>query len=124
MRIEPVLDDVQPWYAAADLVGVIGRFAARELAPRQTGAAIARVADRVLAEAVARVARAARAEDLLKPPGIAESLDWTEALLALGARSLSPADLDKAAASLGAFVKYREDQDRVAQRLAEWAAAG
>ena len=77
-----------------------------------------------LAEAVARVARAARKEDLLKPPGIAESLDWTEALLALGARSLSPADLDKAAASLGAFVKYREDQDRVAQRLAEWAAAG
>ena len=28
------------------------------------------------------------------------------------------------AASLGAFVKYREDQERVAERLAEWAAAG
>ena len=56
--------------------------------------------------------------------GVAESLDWVEALLALGARSLAPADLDKAAASLGAFVKYREDQERVAQRLAEWAAAG
>ena len=26
--------------------------------------------------------------------------------------------------SLGAFVKYREDQERVAERLAEWAAAG
>ena len=34
-------------------------------------------ASATLAEAVARVARAARAEDLLKPPGIAESLDWT-----------------------------------------------
>ena len=37
------------------------------------------------------VARAARDEDLLKPPGVAESLDWAEALLALGAR-----DLDRA----------------------------
>jgi MoxR-like ATPase len=77
-----------------------------------------------LATAVARIAALARGEDLLKPPGVAESLDWTEALLALGARSLGPAELDRAAASLGAFVKYREDQDRVAERLAEWAAAG
>jgi len=77
-----------------------------------------------LAEAVARVARAARAEDLLKPPGIAESLDWTEALLALGADGLGDADLDRACASLGAFLKYREDQERVAGRIAEWAATG
>ena len=81
-------------------------------------------ASEALARSVARVAARARDEDLLKPPGVAESLDWTEALLALGARTLAPAELDKAAASLGAFVKYREDQDRVAQRLAEWAAAG
>jgi MoxR-like ATPase len=77
-----------------------------------------------LATSVARIAALARGEDLLKPPGVAESLDWTEALLALGAGSLGPAELDRAAASLGAFVKYREDQDRVAERLAEWAAAG
>jgi MoxR-like ATPase len=77
-----------------------------------------------LATSVARIAALARGEDLLKPPGVAESLDWTEALLALGARSLGPAELDRAAASRGAFVKYREDQDRVAERLAEWAAAG
>ena len=77
-----------------------------------------------LATSVARIAARARDEDLLKPPGVAESLDWTEALLALGARALGPAELDRAAASLGAFVKYREDQDRVAERLAEWAAAG
>ena len=81
-------------------------------------------ASEALARSVARVAAHARDEDLLKPPGVAESLDWVDALLALGARSLAPADLDKAAASLGAFVKYREDQERVAQRLAEWAAAG
>jgi MoxR-like ATPase len=77
-----------------------------------------------LATSVARISALARGEDLLKPPGVAESLDWTEALLALGAGSLGPAELDRAAASLGAFVKYREDQDRVAERLAEWAAAG
>ena len=77
-----------------------------------------------LATAVARVAARAREEDLLKSPGVAESIDWTEALLTLGARSLAPEELDRAAASLGAFVKYREDQDRVAARLAEWAAAG
>jgi MoxR-like ATPase len=81
-------------------------------------------ASQALATGVARVAAAARDADLLKPPGVAESLDWTEALLALGARSLGPAELDRAAASLGAFVKYREDQDRVTERLAEWAAAG
>ncbi|MDQ1665400.1 MAG: hypothetical protein QOH75_1431 [Actinomycetota bacterium] len=81
-------------------------------------------ASEALATGVARVAAAARNADLLKPPGVAESLDWTEALLALGARALGPAELDRAAASLGAFVKYREDQDRVTERLAEWAAAG
>ena len=77
-----------------------------------------------LAEAVGRVARAARTDDLLKPPGVAESLDWTEALVALGVDELSDASLDRACASLGAFLKYREDQERVAGRLAEWAAAG
>jgi MoxR-like ATPase len=81
-------------------------------------------ATETLARGVALVAAAARADDLLKPPGVAESLDWTEALLALGAHDLGPDNLDRAAASLGAFLKYREDQDRVADRIAEWAAAG
>jgi MoxR-like ATPase len=77
-----------------------------------------------LAEGVARVAQIARGQDLLKPPGVAESLDWTEALLALGAHDLGADNLDRAAASLGAFLKYREDQAQVADRIAEWAAAG
>ena len=51
-----------------------------------------------------------RTLDLLKPPGIAESLDWAAALLALGARRL---DVDAAARTLGAVLKYREDTDRV-----------
>jgi MoxR-like ATPase len=81
-------------------------------------------ATEALAADVARVAAAARTQDLLKPPGVAESLDWTEALLALGAHDLGPDNLDRAAASLGAFLKYKEDQQRVADRIAEWAAAG
>ncbi len=74
-----------------------------------------------LAAGVARVAADLRQEDLLKPPGVAESLDWAEAMLALGARDLDP---DLAAASLGAFLKYREDQERVVGRLAAWARGG
>jgi MoxR-like ATPase len=60
-----------------------------------------------LAEQVAKAAGRLRAADLVKPPGIAETLDWTEALLTLGARDLDPG---LAAATLGAVLKHREDQ--------------
>ncbi len=63
-----------------------------------------------LAEQVASAVHRMRDSDLLKPPGVAESLDWAAALAALGAREL---DHDTAAATLGAVVKYREDTDRV-----------
>ena len=63
-----------------------------------------------LATDVARATAVLRGQDLLKPPGVAESIDWTEALLALGARELDP---DRAARTLGAVLKYREDTDRV-----------
>jgi len=62
-----------------------------------------------LVRQVAAAVQALRAEDLLKPPGIAETIDWTEALTALGAHHLDPA---LAAATLGAVVKYREDAER------------
>ena len=77
-----------------------------------------------LAADVARVAAAVRGGDLLKPPGVAESIDWAQALLALGATDLGVANLELATASLGAFLKYREDQQQVVGRLAELAAAG
>ncbi len=47
--------------------------------------------------------------DLLKPPGVAESIDWAQALHLLGARSLDP---ERAAATLGAVLKYQEDAVR------------
>jgi MoxR-like ATPase len=52
--------------------------------------------------------------DLLKPPGVAETLDWARALQVLGTTEL---DLATAAATVGALVKYREDTDRVRQAL-------
>ena len=64
-----------------------------------------------LAEQVVRATHAIRAEEnLLKPPGIAETLDWARALTELGAREL---DVETAAATLGVAVKYREDAERV-----------
>ncbi len=53
-------------------------------------------------------------DDLLKPPGVAETLDWARALQHLATEEL---DLETAAATLGALVKYREDSDRVKQAL-------
>ncbi|TMR20692.1 MoxR family ATPase [Nonomuraea turkmeniaca] len=59
-----------------------------------------------LAMQVARAAERLRQAELVKPPGVAETLDWTEALLTLGAKELDPG---LAAATLGAALKYRED---------------
>ncbi|GAA4729770.1 MoxR family ATPase [Modestobacter marinus] len=63
-----------------------------------------------LARQVARATARLRELDLLKPPGVAEAMDWATALHALGARELDP---DTAARTLGAVLKYREDTDRV-----------
>ena len=63
-----------------------------------------------LCEEVTAAAHALRDADLLKPPGIAETVDWAQALAALGAPGLDPG---LAAATLGAVVKYREDVERV-----------
>jgi len=63
-----------------------------------------------LAEQVASAVHRLRDQDLLKPPGVAETLDWAAALHALGRTELDPA---VAATTLGAVLKYREDADRV-----------
>ena len=59
-----------------------------------------------LAAQVASAVAVLRQQDLQKPPGVAESIDWTLALVALGAPRL---DADTATATLGAVLKYRED---------------
>jgi MoxR-like ATPase len=67
-----------------------------------------------LAAQVAGAVRTLRQSDLLKPPGVAETIDWARALQLVGARHL---DVDTAAATLGAVLKYREDADRVRAQL-------
>jgi MoxR-like ATPase len=62
-----------------------------------------------LAEAVVTAVRRLRSLDLVKPPGVSETLDWARALFALGTRVV---DEDALAQTLGAAVKYREDTQR------------
>jgi MoxR-like ATPase len=63
-----------------------------------------------LAGQVATAVHRLRELELIKPPGVAESLDWAAALLTLGRDVL---DAQAAAATLGAVLKYHEDADRV-----------
>ncbi|MFT4287539.1 AAA family ATPase [Nocardioides sp.] len=64
-----------------------------------------------LARQVVGIVQQVRDEQgLLKPPGVAETLDWARALSYLGSEQV---DLPAAAATLGALVKHREDSDRV-----------
>ena len=67
-----------------------------------------------------------READLTKVPGIAETLDWASALMALGAADLTPALVDE---TLGVVLKYEEDirqvrGETVKTYLAEAAAGG
>ena len=68
-------------------------------------------AEEGLARQVAAATEKMRAMDLYKPPGVAETLDWTEALVALGTRELDEKIVE---ATLGSVLKYREDQQRAA----------
>ena len=63
-----------------------------------------------LAQQVVALVQQLRTADLLKPPGVAETLDWARALERIGTRQL---DVATAAATLGAAIKYREDAQRV-----------
>ena len=67
-----------------------------------------------LGRQVVVAAQQLRTMGLLKPPGVAETLDWARCLVELGARDL---DTATAAATLGSVLKYREDADRVRDDL-------
>ncbi|MDX6717334.1 MAG: hypothetical protein QOH30_3892 [Baekduia sp.] len=60
---------------------------------------------RLAAQAAAFVA-GLRELDLAKPPGLAETIDWTQALVALGTQELDSAVVEQ---TLGAVLKYHED---------------
>jgi hypothetical protein len=63
-----------------------------------------------LAEQIVTFTQGLREVDLFKPPGMAETLDWTRALLALGSIALQEDVVDD---SLGVILKYQEDVDQV-----------
>ncbi|MGH9131569.1 MAG: AAA family ATPase [Acidimicrobiales bacterium] len=67
-----------------------------------------------VSQALARQVAAAVAElrklGLYKPPGVAETIVWAEALAALGTCELDEARVE---ATLGTVLKYREDAERV-----------
>jgi MoxR-like ATPase len=65
-------------------------------------------------QAVEVVQQLRAGSDLLKPPGVAETLDWARALHHLGTTEL---DVETAARTLGALVKYRDDAERVRAAL-------
>ncbi len=61
--------------------------------------------ERLAAQVVGFVQRA-RALDLFKAPGVAETIDWTNALVALDAMSLDPQSVSD---TLGVLLKYQDD---------------
>ena len=64
---------------------------------------------RLLARVVAFV-QSLRDIELFKVPGVAESIDWTRALMALGKDGLDAATVDE---TLGILLKYEDDVSRV-----------
>jgi len=62
-----------------------------------------------LAREVAAAVATLRDLELYKPPGVAETIDWANALAALGRTSI---DEQAVTVTLGTILKYREDQDR------------
>jgi MoxR-like ATPase len=67
------------------------------------------VPERLAAQAVTFV-QGLRRLDLNKPPGVAETVDWAEALTALGQAEL---DADLVESTLGSVLKYHEDLELV-----------
>ncbi|NNN14499.1 MAG: MoxR family ATPase [Acidimicrobiaceae bacterium] len=66
--------------------------------------------ERKLAGQVAALAEQLRGAGLYKPPGIAEVIDWAQSLAVLGEIEIGEASLRS---SLGAVLKYREDQEKI-----------
>ena len=77
------------------------------------------VPERLAAQAAAFVQRL-RTLDLAKPPGVAETIDWANALAALGRQELDAQIVEQ---TLGSVLKYHEDllsvRDEALQELVE-----
>ncbi|MGD9943693.1 MAG: AAA family ATPase [Burkholderiaceae bacterium] len=76
--------------------------------------------DQLLSRQVVAFVQRMRGVDLFKQPGVAETIDWTNALLALDRLRLDP---DSVRDTLGVLLKYQEDIERMqggeAQRIVD-----
>ncbi len=63
-----------------------------------------------IAREVAAAAAVLRRQGLYKPPGVAETIDWAQALSVLGVARLDERTVER---TLGTVLKYREDAERV-----------
>jgi MoxR-like ATPase len=64
---------------------------------------------RLIGEVATAIARMRKAE-VMKPPGVAEGIDWLAALMLLGVKQLDAGAIDR---TLGSVLKYPEDQEAV-----------
>ncbi len=67
-------------------------------------------ADESLTDQVVAFVQRLRTRDLFKAPGVAESIDWVQALVALDQVVLSPEAIDP---TLGIVLKYQDDIEKV-----------
>ena len=74
-----------------------------------------------LALDTARAVGRLRGLDMVKPPGIAEAIDWVSALSILGVDRLDPAAIE---ATWGSVLKNRDDLELAHGRGAQWLVAG
>ncbi|TFB49501.1 AAA family ATPase [Cryobacterium tagatosivorans] len=77
-------------------------------------------AERIAIEAASAITRL-RTLDMVKPPGIAEAIDWVSALTVLGVDRLDAATVDR---TWGSVLKNRDDLDLAGTRGAAWVAGG
>ena len=56
-----------------------------------------------------------RQEELFKPPGVAETLDWTQALRLMDCQQLDEQVIND---TLGVLLKYQDDVQRVRDNVA------
>jgi MoxR-like ATPase len=69
-----------------------------------------------LSQQVVDFVQQVRQEEIYKPPGVSESLDWAEALSHLNVHSLEPAVVN---ATLGFILKYQDDVNKIQGTVTE-----
>ena len=77
-------------------------------------------ASTALIEQAAQFVSYTRGLDLDKPPGVAETIDWVSALVALGVADLVDEDTNRGLVGLGALAKTPDDFASISEAFAEY----